>query len=782
MANLQYKTKHNLSPQGKAKVYFSCHPEDYEKCFETIADDILAIQDCSLWYCDTNTVKDDDFFADLEQMQLFVMPITTKLLSSDNDAIKIEFPFAIKNHIPVLPLMQEAGLEELFNRKCGDLQFLNKNNSDDTAIGYHEKLEKYLSSVLVGNELTKKVRAAFDAHIFLSYRKKDRKYAQELMRLIHNNEFCRDVAIWYDEFLTPGENFDDEIRRIIHDCDLFALTLSPSIAQPRVDENGEEHDNYIVMHEYPLARKLGKKILPADFKEVDHAELGKYEDLPQCIDAKSESDLEIALRDAFKSIALRANKDDPEHDFFIGLAYLDGIDVEVDYERALTLITCAAEHDVREAMEKLVHMYRVGKGVARDYKEAIHWQSKVVESLKLKTSPDSNTEDVLKLMSELWFLGDYWHDVVNEQEASRAYQYMLNIGVLHKKHGVDKAFRKKFLRYLSIAYEKAGNMQERIEEYDLALDNYRKALRIKRKLKNKRDLQSIKDLLNCYKRIGIIQKHRCQYYDAIKSFKKCISLSDVIYRSTGDISYVFIAILKIGEIYHQWGESTNNSKYITHAKDSLLQGITWAKQALQNDKLDDEALEYLSHYYNSLGMFTLDEAEKVKYHLAALGHIEESISISESLWKLQFKAMTLSLLSSATKDDYNAILKYEFESLGIRERIYNIDHNSYSLAHFAQGLINVGYANKKIGKIKTAQEYYNKAITLLTESEDETPVVKDALIGALYMLAFLDEERPNRELLERALSLSESLINNGRKDRSRLAIRDRILEVLSKAQ
>ena len=224
------------------------------------------------------------------------------------------------------------------------------------------------------------------------------------------------------------------------------------------------------------------------------------------------------MRDAFKSIALRANKDDPEHDFFIGLAYLDGIDVEVDSERALTLITYAAEHDIREAMEKLVHMYRSGKGVARDYKEAIHWQSKVVESLKLKTSPDSNTEDVLKLMSELWFLGDYWHDVVNEQEASKAYQYMLNIGALHKKHGVDKACRKKFLRYLSIAYEKVGNMQERIEEYGLALDNYRKAFRIKRKLKNKQDLQSIKDLLNCYKRIGIIQKHRCQYYDAIKSF------------------------------------------------------------------------------------------------------------------------------------------------------------------------------------------------------------------------------------------------------------------------
>ena len=38
-----------------------------------------------------------------------------------------------------------------------------------------------------------------------------RRYAQELMRLIHKNEFCRDIAIWYDEYLTPGEDFNQEI-------------------------------------------------------------------------------------------------------------------------------------------------------------------------------------------------------------------------------------------------------------------------------------------------------------------------------------------------------------------------------------------------------------------------------------------------------------------------------------------------------------------------------------------------------------------------------------------
>ena len=62
-----------------------------------------------------------------------------------------------------------------------------------------------------------KIRAAFDAYIFLSYRKKDRAYAQELMHLIHKNRFCKDIAIWYDEFLTPGESFRANVEKMMRD-------------------------------------------------------------------------------------------------------------------------------------------------------------------------------------------------------------------------------------------------------------------------------------------------------------------------------------------------------------------------------------------------------------------------------------------------------------------------------------------------------------------------------------------------------------------------------------
>ncbi len=112
-------------------------------------------------------------------------------------------------HIPVLPFMMEEGLDILYATEeyFGEAQYLNPRSHDTTEIRYEEKLKNYLDSVLISDETARRIRTAFDAYIFLSYRKKDRKYANELMHLIHDIPNFRDIAIWYDEFLTPGENF-----------------------------------------------------------------------------------------------------------------------------------------------------------------------------------------------------------------------------------------------------------------------------------------------------------------------------------------------------------------------------------------------------------------------------------------------------------------------------------------------------------------------------------------------------------------------------------------------
>ena len=395
MANLKYKTRDNSSPQGKPRVYFCCHPEDFNKYFESISDEILAEQNCAIWYTDEAVVHNEDFFVDLKQMQLFVMPVTTNLLCTENEALDIEFKFAIENHIPVLPLIQEGGLEEIFNKKCGDLQFLDKNNADTTSISYGEKLQKYLKSVLIGDELAEKIRAAFDAYVFLSYRKKDRKYAQELMRLIHQNEFCRDIAIWYDEFLTPGENFNDSIKEALKKSGLFVLTVTPNLVN---------EPNYIMTTEYPMAKQEGKPILPAELVPTDRGKLAeKYEDIPNPTDAYNEAGLSEALLESIKKMAIKENDNSPQHNFFIGLAYLGGVDVEVDYERAVLLLTSASEAGLPDAMEKLIDIYETGTGVDIDYSKVVFWQRRLYENIKKKLDIEKTTEVELNKYSNVSF-------------------------------------------------------------------------------------------------------------------------------------------------------------------------------------------------------------------------------------------------------------------------------------------------------------------------------------------------------------------------------------------
>lgn len=412
MSNLRCKVRGN-SPQGKPRVYFCCHEEDFSKYFEKISEEILNKHSCAIWYRE-DFWDFDDLETDLIQMQLFVIPVTTRFLATENQAFKYEFKIAIKHHIPILPLMQEPGLADLFNLKCGNLHFLDPHQTDATAISYEEKLEKYLESVLIGNKLTEKIRAAFDAYIFLSYRKKDRKYAQELMHLIHKNDFCRDIAIWYDEFLTPGENFSDSIIEAIHKSDLFVLTVTPNLVN---------EINYIVTTEYPTAKEKQKTIFPVELVRTNKNRLAKkFDGIPMPIDAHNDKLFSEALLENIRKIAIRKNDNSPEHNFFIGLAYLNGIDVEVNRPRGVSLITSAAEDQLPEAMKKLCNMYRDGEGVTLDYKKAAYWAEKhynhCVENLG-QIHPDT-LESLGNLALACGAAGEY---IKQLQHSDMAYRY-----------------------------------------------------------------------------------------------------------------------------------------------------------------------------------------------------------------------------------------------------------------------------------------------------------------------------------------------------------------------
>ena len=403
-----YKTRGNSAPDRKPRVYFTCHPEDFSKHFEGICEAIFKTHDCAVFYTESMSAEVEEKYkeSDLGRMNLFVIPITLRLLTCPSRAMLSDFLYAKEHGIPVLPIMMEPGLDALYSKadKFGELQYLDPYSTDLTAICYEEKLKRYLDSVLISDEMARRIRKAFDAYVFLSYRKKDRHYANELMRLIHSDPELRDIAVWYDEFLTPGESFRENIEKIMRDSKLFALVVTPNILEY---VNGEP--NYVMAHEYPDAKATGLCILPMEMEETDKTELKlKYADIPDCISPDDRTFRE-RLSAALSKAAVSANNDDPEHNFLIGLAYFDGIDVEVDKKRGVDLITLAAESNLTEAMRKLYALYIDGVGVERDCRKAIAWAERIAAHCEEEYGLES--EETIAALNDLAYAcgqsGDY---------------------------------------------------------------------------------------------------------------------------------------------------------------------------------------------------------------------------------------------------------------------------------------------------------------------------------------------------------------------------------------
>ena len=372
---------HGELSKENSKIYFTCHPDDFDKYFSTVTDDILSISDCVILYTEDMTadISDENSIVLLERTSLFVVPVTYKLLTQDNRAMSYDIKFAQEKHIPVLPLIMEPDIYEFYKRpeNFGDMQYLKPINKDDTAISYKKKLKDYLESVIIDSDTSQKIRNAFDAYIFLSYRKKDRKYANDLMKLIHKNPECEDIAIWFDEYLRPGESFRENIERILNNSKLFALLVTPRLLEKLKDGN----PNYVMKSEYPAAKQAGKPILPAEMEKTDQTALKKeFAGIPECSDINDEDSFRKRLLDSLIGIATSENDNDPEHNYLIGLAYMKGIDVEVDIIRGERLLTKAAEAGLPGAMEKLFEMYRDGDGVNYDSQKELYWIEKLYNS------------------------------------------------------------------------------------------------------------------------------------------------------------------------------------------------------------------------------------------------------------------------------------------------------------------------------------------------------------------------------------------------------------------
>ena len=155
MATFLYKTKDGGNPKGKPRVYFTCHPEDFDRYLEKICKDIFKTHDCAVYYTQdmTEEIEAENLAVDLGQMNLFVVPVTLALLTKPSRAMYVDLAYAMQMHIPVLPFLMDSGIDGLYaqSEKFAQRQYLVPNSADPTEIRYEDKLKKYLESVLISD-------------------------------------------------------------------------------------------------------------------------------------------------------------------------------------------------------------------------------------------------------------------------------------------------------------------------------------------------------------------------------------------------------------------------------------------------------------------------------------------------------------------------------------------------------------------------------------------------------------------------------------------------------
>ena len=410
--------------------------------------------------------------------------------------------------------------------------------------------------MLVGNELAQKIRDSFEGNIFLSYRKKDRRYAQALMKLIHKNDFCRDVAIWYDEFLVPGENFNSAIRDALHKSDLFVLTVTPNV----VNEN-----NYIMNVEFPMAKEQNKPILPCEMVKTDEFLLAeKYNNIPKCTEAYDAKELEKSLRGYFGGIDFKQNKSTPEHLFYIGMAYLNGIDVEVDRERALELITNAAEQGLLNAINQLIAMYTNGDGVKISREKALTWRRRLLDVTGKIYEQNSCFSTAYNYVRAYFELAEVCYEADLYDESAYYCNQLKEVCVsIISKLDCSREERLTIKRLLPVADMLLGQICHANSDFNAAKEHFDFALALFDELNQKLvDPYVLRDTSLLYNKMAMLFKVRGEYDSALEYYEKALHIQQHNSQSLGNEEVHLVdqaqTLLNIGEICRIKGDATRS--------------------------------------------------------------------------------------------------------------------------------------------------------------------------------------------------------------------------------
>lgn len=411
---MNYVTRGQTNPIGKQRIYYAASKKDFAYLHD-VSKHILHNVDVAIYYDEQNNTE-NTMEQEICGMDLVVLLLTKEALDSRCDAIDRVLFIAHENKIPVLPLALEDGVGGMFSNFCASnriekMHVLYPNKQEIQALSFSQKLKDYLKEHLRGTLLEnverERINQNFSGSAFLSYRKADRKFAVDLIKLIHQKEECRDCAIWYDEYLTAGESYDEEIKSYIDFCQVFLFLVT---------NNMLKEDNYAIHEEYKRAKELNKNIIIVDMIAEDHTLPDYLMEGNRYIGLQDIGTLPLVMGEYMKKKTFFSEEEKYNHDYYLGLAYVYGMGVEKEKEYGIRLIKSAAEWGLPEAMDSMVELCMDDL----DIRMVIYWQGCLTNYYGHRFSENRSLDTLKTYIGHLLRLSHYCRDA-SDLNSTRVY-------------------------------------------------------------------------------------------------------------------------------------------------------------------------------------------------------------------------------------------------------------------------------------------------------------------------------------------------------------------------
>ena len=364
-------TKNNVTARGKQGILLLMDEKDQEHFKSIIVNDILSMANCAIY----SPEGSEEIV--VERFVASVLIVTENLIENKGSVFQIYHELSSK-HVPIIPIALQQEIISRFNKEYEKIHCILRNDKDSLE-KYYKELKTLLNNIMQSDETILKIKEAFDCHVFLSYRKNSAEKAKKVISFLRQNRKLTEAAIWYDDYLIPGNNYEVQIEEEIKNCDCFVLAVTNDIiSRSMCEENEKFQDNYVVRVEYPLALKYQKLIIPIIVDDNVEKELlaEKFDKIGELIRYGEKYKLEQKIE------AISKGKGDSYSQYLKGVAFCNGIFTETDLNKGLKLLKKAANNGQKDAVVKLAQMYYEGNRVPQNWREAAKYYKKLIDEVE----------------------------------------------------------------------------------------------------------------------------------------------------------------------------------------------------------------------------------------------------------------------------------------------------------------------------------------------------------------------------------------------------------------